>query len=44
MDIDYAVLTLGLNPKRVDFTKESAVKYVEETEDAADEERGRGQY
>lgn len=43
-DIDYAVLTLGLNPKRVDFTKESAVKYVEETEDAADEERGRGQY
>lgn len=43
-DIDYAVMSLGLKPERLDFTMESAMKYVEETEDAADEERGRGQY
>lgn len=43
-DIDYAVLRLGLKPERLDFTRESAAKYVEETEAAANEERVRGQY
>jgi len=43
-DIDHATLRLGLKPERLDFTTESAVKYVEETEDAVNEERGRSQY
>ena len=43
-DIDYAVLRLGLKPERLDFTRESAAKYVEETEAATNEERVRGQY
>ena len=43
-DIDYAVLHLSLKPERLDFTRESAAKYVEETEAAANEEWVRGQY
>lgn len=43
-DIEYATLRLGLKPERLDFTKQSAMEYVRETEDVADEERGRSQH
>jgi len=43
-DIEYATLRLGLKPERLDFTERSAREYVRETEDAADEERGRSQH
>lgn len=43
-DIDHATLRLGLKPERLDFTKASAIKYVEETEDMAYEERSGSQH